>query len=275
MSYRYHYHKQPGCGGCLLVMAMLALVFGGAPMLLDLIGFIFFSGLFLMFLVVAGIWGFGYYMRRKVSEYEQNQSADRNKFVSLLVHILVRIAQFDGKVTRAELQTITNFFRQHLHYNQQQIYWVKELIKDAFANTDSLESLLLSFRQSFAYEPRLILVEMVYQVLFSNSHVTDQELQLARNIGEYLDLSAYDLQAIANRYLHRRQQTVSQEDEYYDILGLAKGASMAEIKTAYRKLSMQYHPDKVGHLGEEFRNVAEDKMKDLNAAYQYFKERFA
>ncbi|MCP3874440.1 MAG: DnaJ domain-containing protein, partial [Desulfobacteraceae bacterium] len=44
------------------------------------------------------------------------------------------------------------------------------------------------------------------------------------------------------------------------------------IKKSYRKLSMKYHPDKVSHLGDEFKKVAEEKMKDINAAYDYFKK---
>jgi len=65
---------------------------------------------------------------------------------------------------------------------------------------------------------------------------------------------------------------VRSEAQYYEILGLAPGASAEEIKSAYRKLSMQCHPDKVAHLGEEFRQVAEEKMKELNEAYQHLKK---
>ncbi|MCX5864001.1 MAG: DnaJ domain-containing protein [Deltaproteobacteria bacterium] len=56
------------------------------------------------------------------------------------------------------------------------------------------------------------------------------------------------------------------------MLGLEPGASAEQIKSAYRKLSMQYHPDKVAYLGEEFRRVAEEKMKELNEAYQHLKK---
>ncbi len=48
--------------------------------------------------------------------------------------------------------------------------------------------------------------------------------------------------------------------DYYDILGVARGASDAEIKAAYRKLAHKYHPDKQG--GDEA------KFKELNEAYQ-------
>jgi DnaJ like chaperone protein len=61
-------------------------------------------------------------------------------------------------------------------------------------------------------------------------------------------------------------------EQHYATLGLEKGADMEEIKKAYRKLSMQYHPDKVRHLGDEFRAVAEEKMKEINQAYDYFKK---
>lgn len=272
--YEYRHHNRPGCGGCLMVIALLLLTMGGAPLLFDVLGMLMVSGFFLFFAIFIGFWAFSYYVKRKVSGYEQGQTEARNNFVSLLVHILVKIAQFDGTITREEQQTIKNFFRSHLHYNQEQMYWVNELIKDATGNPDSLETLLTQFKGSFAYEPRLILVELVYQVLFSNVHVRDKDLELAGNIGEYLDLSVYDLQTIQSRYMHRRQTAVNQEDQYYETLGLQPGVDFEQIKKAYRKLSMKYHPDKVGHLGEEFRRVAEEKMKEINAAYQHFKKKF-
>lgn len=51
--------------------------------------------------------------------------------------------------------------------------------------------------------------------------------------------------------------------DYYDILGISKGASDDEIKKAYRKLAMKYHPDRNPDNKE-----AEDKFKDINEAYQ-------
>ncbi|MGM0681603.1 MAG: J domain-containing protein, partial [Thermodesulfobacteriota bacterium] len=126
--YRYQYHPQPGCGGCLLIAVLLILITGGAPLLFNLLGFFVLSALFLVFLLWAGLWGFSWHIRRRVSEYENTQTEERNNFVSLLIHILVKIARFDGQVTRAELQTISNFFRINLRYGQEEMHWVKELI---------------------------------------------------------------------------------------------------------------------------------------------------
>lgn len=51
---------------------------------------------------------------------------------------------------------------------------------------------------------------------------------------------------------------------YYDILGVAKNASAEDIKKAYRRLALQYHPDRVGKDNKE----AEHKFKEVSEAYQ-------
>ena len=54
----------------------------------------------------------------------------------------------------------------------------------------------------------------------------------------------------------------------YNVLGVNRGASIDEIKGAYRKLAAKYHPDKVEHLGDEFRVLADKKFKEIQEAYQ-------
>lgn len=51
----------------------------------------------------------------------------------------------------------------------------------------------------------------------------------------------------------------------YEVLGLKPGASQEEIKAAYKKLIKQYHPDQYGD--NPLRNLAEEKMREINAAY--------
>ncbi|MGI6657435.1 MAG: DnaJ domain-containing protein [Desulfobulbus sp.] len=275
----YRQRNEPGCGGCLLLVVLLVLITGGAPALLNLLGILFYSGLAGLLVLAGMFWAFTYHIRRKVSQYEASQTESHNRFVFLLINILVKIAQVDGHFTRAELRTILNFFQYNLRYNQEQMYWVKQLTRDARHNTASLDALLDEFRITFAYEHRLILLELIYQIIYTKQPPPEQELTLARRIAQVLGISVYDQRTIEAKYMYYRRQeqadSASREEQYFAVLGLEPGADFATIKSAYRKLSMQYHPDKVRNLGEEFQKVAEEKMKEINVAYEYFEKKFS
>lgn len=55
--------------------------------------------------------------------------------------------------------------------------------------------------------------------------------------------------------------------DYYGILGVSKDASESDIKKAYRKLSLKWHPDKHTSDSDEDKKVAEEKFKEVNDAY--------
>jgi DnaJ like chaperone protein len=54
----------------------------------------------------------------------------------------------------------------------------------------------------------------------------------------------------------------------YALLEVDRGASPDEIRTAYRRLIAQYHPDKVSHLGQEFQEMAHEKLIAIKQAYE-------
>lgn len=60
---------------------------------------------------------------------------------------------------------------------------------------------------------------------------------------------------------------------YCAVLGVGPDASPEDVRARYLDCVKKYHPDRVQHLGAEFQEMAEQKMKEINAAYTYFTNR--
>ena len=61
---------------------------------------------------------------------------------------------------------------------------------------------------------------------------------------------------------------MAEKRDYYEVLGVSKNATADELKKAYRKAAIKYHPDKVATLGEDVQKAAEEKFKAVNQAYE-------
>jgi DnaJ like chaperone protein len=65
---------------------------------------------------------------------------------------------------------------------------------------------------------------------------------------------------------------VKDELSAYKILEISKDATDEEVKKAYKKMAVKYHPDKVSHLGEDVQKAANEKFKEVNQAYESIKK---
>jgi hypothetical protein len=67
---------------------------------------------------------------------------------------------------------------------------------------------------------------------------------------------------------------IKDERHYKTLLGLPDQITPEDLTKRYRELVTQYHPDKVSGLGPKIQQVAEEEMKEINAAYEFLKARY-
>lgn len=67
-------------------------------------------------------------------------------------------------------------------------------------------------------------------------------------------------------------ETVDEKDPH-EILGVPRGASIDEIRAAYQRLVVEYHPDRTATLASEIRELAEKRTRQINRAYDILTKR--
>jgi DnaJ like chaperone protein len=115
------------------------------------------------------------------------------------------------------------------------------------------------------YSSRLQLLQLLYSVSMADGTVHPSEIQVIDSIAGYIGISQPDLLSIKNMF-------VAETDSAYRILEIDRTATNDDVKKAYRRMAMKYHPDKVSHLGEEFKKSADEKFKKVNEAYEKIKK---
>ena len=60
--------------------------------------------------------------------------------------------------------------------------------------------------------------------------------------------------------------------DYYEVLGVNKNATDDELKKAYRKMAMQYHPDRQINASETEQKWAAEKFRAVQKAYEHIKQ---
>jgi hypothetical protein len=71
-----------------------------------------------------------------------------------------------------------------------------------------------------------------------------------------------------------RWESQSETQKHARVLGLKGKITPADVKRAYRESLAKYHPDKVNHLGDEFQCIADERTREIIAAYEFFREKY-
>jgi DnaJ like chaperone protein len=263
--------------GCLWLI-LAALLVGGTPLMVGLMR------LFAVFLLVAMVAGAAltWWLRRNaVLEYTRRRGPHSRRFVELLVALLVRLAEVDGALDRREVTAIRQFFQRGLGYDGERLLWIRDLIKATRASRENVADLCAELRSEFGLQERLILVQVLTRVAQADGALKATEMQFIQDVARRIGLAAFvggfeqagfqdtDFSGAGTGAMGGGAD--GRVDRALAELGLQSGANPAEIKASWRKLSLENHPDRAAHLGEEFRKLAEERMRRINSAYDVLK----
>ncbi len=177
--------------------------------------------------------------------------------MSLLV-LIAAIMKVDGKVLKSELDYVKKYLIQS--FGADSAKEALEMLRDILKQDIPLDDVCLQIRRNMNYSSRLQLLHLLYGLSEADKRISKKELELIDRIASLMGISVKDKESVKYMFIPKT-------DGAYKILELETDASNDEVKKAYRRMAMKYHPDKVSHLGADFQKFANEKFKKVNEAY--------
>ena len=115
------------------------------------------------------------------------------------------------------------------------------------------------------YSQRLQLFHYLAQIANADGDFSKSEKSVLEAIASAIRLNASDASSVIAMFY-------KDADSAYAVLEISPNATDDEVKSAYRRMAMKNHPDKVATLGPEVQKAAEEKFRKIQEAYETIKK---
>lgn len=187
----------------------------------------------------------------------------RGDFNASLLILSAAVMKADNRVTKPELEYVKAFLIRQFgpQVGQEQLLALREILKQDL-NVADVSRQISRYMQ---YASRLQLLHYLFGISGADGHTHRKEVEVIEMIAAYMGVRRPDLNSI-------RAMFVKDMNSAYQILEITPDANDEEVKKAYRKMAVKYHPDKVAHLGDDVRKAATEKFQKMQVAYEEIKK---
>jgi DnaJ like chaperone protein len=196
------------------------------------------------------------------SEYPPQQTTQSGYIMSLLV-LVAAVMKADGKVLKSELDYTKEFFVRS--FGSSAAGEAIKILRDLLNQNIPVTEVCQQIRKNMDHPSRLQLVHFLFGIADADGHVHESEHQLIKHIAHQMGISQKDYESLESMF-------IANTDAAYKILEIEPSATDDELKKAYRKMAVKYHPDKVHYLGEEVQKAAHEKFQKVNEAWEIIKK---
>ena len=187
----------------------------------------------------------------------------RGDYAASLLVLIAAVMKADGRVMKSELDYVKRYFI--TRFGEETATEAVVMLRDILKQEIPLRDVTRQLSQRLDYSYRLEMLHFLFGIASADGSVSDAENTVIHRIAGFMTISDSDFQSI-------RAMFVSQTDASYKILEIEPTVSDEDVKKAYRRMAMKYHPDKVSHLGEDFKKVAHEKFRKVQEAYDQIKK---
>ena len=190
-------------------------------------------------------------------------SAENDFTVSLLV-LTSSVMKADGKVLKSELEYVKRFLVGN--FGEGKAQQLLPVLKELLGKEIPLRDVCLQIRQYMPEPQRLQMIQYLFGISAADGDVHPSEVVIIQTIADYLGIEKADYESIKAMFYRN-------VDGDYTILEVEPNASDDEVKKAYRRMAVKFHPDKVADLGEDAQKAAKERFQRIQDAWENIKKR--
>ena len=205
----------------------------------------------------------GYALGSAASKNMKTSATGGGDFLSVLLVLFAAIMKADGVQKKSELNYIKQFFISQIGINDTKK--LMQIFKKILEQDIPLKEVCLQIKSRMDEPSRLQVIHVLFGLSKSDGEIHPNEVNIIKDISGMLGISSLDYKSIEGMYRDNLESA-------FNVLGINKESTNLEIKKAYRKMANKYHPDKIAHLGSEFKEIAHDKFKSVSEAYARIKK---
>lgn len=195
--------------------------------------------------------------------YQTNQ-VHPSDFKNSLLILIAAVMKADGVAMKSELDLVKSMLLRT--YGEQESRNMLLQLREYLKKEHNLNEVCRNLRNRMSYSPRLELVHILFRISRADGVISDAEVSLIQQVATQLGVSHTD-------YLSLKAMFVESADADFKILDVSNSASEDEVKKAYRKLAMRFHPDRLQGLSEGEKKSAETKFLRVQKAYENIKKK--
>jgi len=184
-------------------------------------------------------------------------------YVMSLLVLTAAVMKADGKVLKSELDYVKKFMVHN--FGEASATEAVRMLRDLLDQTIPVHEVCNQIKKNMNYSARLQLLHFLFGIAQADGEVDIKEKDLITYIGREMGLTDKDFESIQAMF-------VPNTEADYKILEIEHTATDEEVKKAYRRMAMKYHPDKVSTLGNDVENAAKEKFQSVNKAYENIKK---
>jgi len=214
--------------------------------------------------ILGGVAGHAYdKMKAAPTAVHFDNEARQIAFTTAIIVLSAKMAKADGRVTRAEVDA----FKQLFHIPPGEAANVGRIFDEAKQEATGFEPYAEQIAMMFAHQPAVMeeLIGGLFHIAKADGAVHPNELKFLRKTALIFGFSERQFDRLKSIHLGADGDGA----DPYQVLGIGRKSTDAEIKKAYRKLIRENHPDSLTAQGipKEFIDLANEKMATINAAY--------